>query len=58
MWLMLDVMLTGFPIALLDGVTMPLHEDVGMKLFILSFDDDDLDWFTKLKDNRLKLTRN
>jgi hypothetical protein len=23
---------------------------VGMKLFILSFDDDDLDWFTKLKD--------
>jgi hypothetical protein len=27
-----------------------LYEDVGMKLFILSFDDDDLDWFTKLKD--------
>jgi len=25
-----------------------------MKLFILSFDDDDLDWFTELKDNQVK----
>jgi len=25
-----------------------------MKLFILSFDDADLDWFTKLKDNQVK----
>jgi hypothetical protein len=31
-----------------------LHEDVMMKLFILSFDDDDLDWFTELKDNQVK----
>ena len=30
------------------------HEDVGMKLFIFSFDDDDLDWFTKRKDNQVK----
>jgi len=25
-----------------------------MKLFVLSFDDDDLDWFTKLKDKHVK----
>jgi hypothetical protein len=25
-----------------------------MKLFILSFDNDDLDWFTKLKDSKVK----
>jgi hypothetical protein len=31
-----------------------LHEDIKMKLFILSFDDDDLDWFTELKDNQVK----
>jgi hypothetical protein len=31
-----------------------LYEDVGMKLFILSFDDDDLDWFTKLKDKQIR----
>jgi hypothetical protein len=31
-----------------------LYEDVGMKLFILSFDDDDLDWFTELKDKEVK----
>jgi hypothetical protein len=30
------------------------HEDIGMKLFIMSFDDDDLDWFMKLKDNQVK----
>jgi hypothetical protein len=31
-----------------------LYEDVGMKLFILSFEDDDLDWFTKLKDKQIR----
>jgi hypothetical protein len=31
-----------------------LYEDVGMKLFILSFDDDDLDWFTELKDKQVR----
>ena len=31
-----------------------LYEDVGMKLFILSFDDDDLDWFTRLKDKQIR----
>jgi hypothetical protein len=31
-----------------------LYEDVGMKLFILSFDDDDLDWFTSLKDKQIR----
>jgi hypothetical protein len=32
-----------------------LHEDIGMKLFIMSFDDDDdLDWFTELKDKQVK----
>jgi hypothetical protein len=31
-----------------------LYEDVGMKLFILSFDDDDLDWFTKLNDKHIR----
>jgi hypothetical protein len=31
-----------------------LYEDIKMKLFILSFDDDDLDWFTELKDNQVK----
>ena len=31
-----------------------LYQDVGMKLFILSFDDDDLDWFTKLKDKKIR----
>jgi hypothetical protein len=31
-----------------------LYEDVGMKLFILSFDDDDLDWFTRLKDKQVR----
>jgi len=25
-----------------------------MKLFILSFDDDDLDWFTELKDKQVR----
>jgi len=30
------------------------YEDVKMKLFILSFDDDDLDWLTKLKDKQVK----
>jgi hypothetical protein len=31
-----------------------LHEDIGMELFIMYFDDDDIDWFTKLKDNQVK----
>jgi hypothetical protein len=31
-----------------------LYEDVGMKLFILYFNDDDLDWFTELKDKQVK----
>jgi hypothetical protein len=31
-----------------------LHEDIGMNFFIISFDDYDLDWFTKLKDNQVK----
>jgi hypothetical protein len=31
-----------------------LHEDVGMKLFILSFNDYDFDWFTELKDKQVK----
>jgi hypothetical protein len=31
-----------------------LYEVVGMKLFILSFDDDDLDWFTEVKDEQVK----
>jgi hypothetical protein len=34
-----------------------LHEDVMMKLFILSFDDDDLDWFMELKDNQIKTVK-
>jgi hypothetical protein len=32
-----------------------LYEDVGMKLFILSFDDDDLDWFTEVKDKHVRI---
>jgi hypothetical protein len=31
-----------------------LHEDIKMKLFILSFDDDNLDWFMKFKDNQVE----
>ena len=30
------------------------HEDIGMELFIMCFDDDDIDWFMKLKDNQVK----
>jgi hypothetical protein len=30
------------------------YEYVKMKLFILSFDDDDVDWLTKLKDKHVK----
>jgi hypothetical protein len=33
------------------------HKDVKVKLFILSFEDDSLDWFTKLKDNQVKTTK-
>jgi len=31
-----------------------LHADIGLELFIMSFDDDDLDWFMRIKDNQVK----
>jgi hypothetical protein len=46
MWLMLDVMF-WVSHCFNKWCNNALHEDIGMKLFILSFDDDDLDWFTE-----------
>jgi hypothetical protein len=54
MWLMLDVMFKWVSHCFYKWCHNALHEDIGMKLFIMSFDDDDLDWFTKLKDNQVK----
>ena len=33
------------------------HEDVKMKLFVLSLEKDALDWFTELYDNKIKTTK-
>jgi hypothetical protein len=54
MLLILDVMFREFHIASINGVVIPYMKMWGMKLFILSFDDDDLDWFTKLKDKQIR----
>jgi hypothetical protein len=54
MWLMLECHVYKVSHCFAKWCNNAWHEDVGMKLFILSFDDDDLDWFTKLKDKQVK----